>query len=384
MPIFHLDIEAFLTTVERLEQPALASRPLVIAPPKPRSLVLAASEDAKKLGISRDMPLTFLRKHFPGVQVQPPNFPLYHKANQHVLTIVSEFSPIVEPVDYGHIAMDMTGMRQLYGDLETAALKLCRTLVKRAGLLATVGIASNKLVSTIAAKEIQKIKEPLYQVPQDKESHFLGPLACKVLPEWGEALVRKTLFELNLRRIEQIQALSRDLLSFAVGVLGSQLHRHAMGIDPTPVTPPANTPRLTNQHRFLPDTNDDDTLRAAVYQLTQELCFSLRAKNITASRARLELKYCDDVIRQRRFKFQPTQTEDAIYRNLMRSFNRLCDRRSRVRHLSLTLEGLTSHSHQKSLFPSSNENKLAPHLDQLRTRFGSNAVSLGKALKSSA
>ncbi len=381
MPVFHLDIESFLTTVERVKDRGLASTPLVIAPDKERATVIAASPDAKQIGIRRDMDLAHVRKHFPGVRVLPPNFKLYDTANRYVLGLVSQYSPIVEPVGYGHIALDMAGTHRLYGNMESAALKLCREVEARAFLPATVGIATNKLVSTIAAKEVQKNREPLYRVPEGREPGFLAPLSCKALPEWRNPFVRKLLFELNLRKVAQIQALSRDLLSFAAGALGLKLHRHALGIDPEPVTPPERTRQLVLDHCFVPDTNDDAEIRAALHLLIEKLCFQLRAKGIRVDRIHFSLKYSDDVWREKLYTLGPTQREERIAHALLRDYERLCDRRQRVRYLKLSFQGLYPYQCQPSLFTEPDHRAVAPHLDRIRNRFGSDAIHRGRSIK---
>lgn len=380
MPVFHLDIEAFPAVVEARCNPSLRQRPLVIAPPQDRALVLAASPMAKNLGITRGMPMDQVKRDYPSITIIPPNFKLYNKANRRVLQLVSNFSPIVEPMAYGHIAMDMTGMRQLYGTLDNAAHKLSKELSKSTGLQSTIGIASNKLVSTIAAKEIQKQQESLYEVPLDSEPRFLAPLTCKALPEWDNKQVRKTLFELNLRRISQIQALQRDLLSFALGQMGTSLHRHAMGVDPTPVVPPNQAACISAEHRFFPDTNDDRQLLAALYKLIEDVCFRMRASETTSSQLHLELLFTDDVKRRRRFRFPATHQENTIYTPIKVNFERLCDRRQRVRKMSIRMEGLHTNQHQAQLFNQPAAHKLGPSLDKLRKRFGKNAIHLGKSL----
>jgi len=382
LPVFHLDIEAFLTAVERVRDPALVKRPLVIALPFDRATVIAASPEAKALGVRRDMPLSRVRRDLPDIRVIAPDYTLYDRANRAVLDVVNRFTPIVEPVSYGHIAMDMTGMRGLYGTLSNAAVRLCDEIRTRTVLDATVGIADNKLVSTIAAKEIQKNDEPLCEVPREGEPGFLAPLTCKALPEWEDAGVRRLLFELNLRHISQIQAISRDIFSFALGKAGTALHRHAMGIDPQPVTPPDRTPRLRERHRFVPDTNDDAVIRAAVYSLVERLCAAMRAKSMTARAASLHLSYSDDVARMGRFRFAPTQEERAVYQALMGRYARLCDRRRRVAHVALVLEGLcVSNEAQPSLFDQPAPTRLAPGLDEIRRRFGNDAVRVGRTLR---
>ena len=381
MPVFHLDIEAFMTTVARTDDGALAGRPLIIAPVRARSVVLAASPEAKKLGVQKDMALESVRKHFPDIRVIPPNYGLYERANRGILGIVQQYSPIVEPLRYGHIAMDMTGMRTLHGSLENAALKLNREIMARLSLPATIGIAANKLVSTIAAKEIQKEREPLYEVAQGNEPRFLAPLSCKALPEWSNREARRLLFELNLRRIGQIQIIPRDIISYAAGAIGGELHRHAMGIDPSPVTPPRQTPQLSAEHRFTPDTNDDDVIRSAIYALIEKLCYRLRERDLASGQAHLSLRYTDDVTRKRHYGFVRTRQEAPIYETILKSYARLCDRRQRVRYLSLSLGGLCNDHHQPGLFDSPRTSRVAPHLDAIRRRFGADAVGYGKTLK---
>ncbi len=378
MPVFHLDIEAFMTSVVRAGDSALRTRPLVVAPQQGRPTVIAASPDAKALGIRRDMPIPYVLKHFPGIQVIPPDFQLYDKAQRYVMSVVHGYSPIVEAVSYGHIAMDMTGMRQLYGSLENAAFKLSTEIRERANLPATVGIASNKLVSTIAAKEIQKEREPLYEVPQGNEAGYLAPLSCRALPEWDELSIRKLLFELNLRKVKQIQDIPRDIFSFALGQMGAELYKHAIGVDPRPVTPSADASQMVVEHRFYPDTNNDEEIRAAIWSLLENLCFRLRSKDMAADQILVALKYTDDVWRRRHYKFAHTQKEQPMHEAIMRHYERLCDRRRRVRYLSLTLRGLHGWRQQPCLFESAKPARIAPHLDQLRRRFGAAAIQYGK------
>ena len=381
MPVFHLDVEAFMTAVERVKDRSLRTRPLVIAPRRARAFVMAASDDAKRLGIRRDMPLDSVHKHFPGVHVIPPDMALYERANRFILNVATTFSPIVEPIRYGHVAMDMTGMSQLFGGLEKAALKLAREVRERATLPATVGIANNKLVSTIAAKEVQKEGAPIHQVPIGDEAHFLSPLPCQALPDWEITSVRRLLFELNLNHIHQIQAIPRDIFSFAIGAQGMHLHKHALGLDPRPVVASGRGNHIGLEHRFQPDTNDDETLRAAIFTILEKLCFQLRARGQAAGNARIVLKYTDDVWRKRQFTFMHTQQEQLVHQTVMRHFEKICDRRRRVRLLQVSLGGLFAFNRQRHLFEDSKSHRVAPHLDQIRKRFGGNAIHIGKGLK---
>jgi len=384
MPVFHLDIESFPAVVERVKNRELAKRPLAIAPRKPRATVLSASPDAKALGVCKDMPVDQVRRRFPGVRLISPDYALYDKAARYIAHLACQYSPIVEPLSYGHVAMDMGGMTRLFGSLESAALALCREIRDRASLPSTVGIAANKLVSAIAAKEVQRAHEPLCLVNQGRESRFLAPLSTRALPEWERPAVRKLLFELNLTRIGQVQDLSRELLGFAMGRLGLALHRHAMGVDPRPVVAVERANSLRESHRFQPDTNDDKALRAALYGLIEKLCVRLRERALGADKARLTLRYSDGVQRERLFAFVHTQHEPVIHQALSDCFTRWLDRRQRVRALTVTLSGLYTHQQQLSLFDPPRAEAVAAHLDAIRERFGATAIGYGRGLSPAA
>lgn len=378
MPVFHLDIESFMTTIARHADVQLRRRPLVVAPKAARSTVIGASPDAKKMGVRKGMAVDYLKKRYPGIQVIYPDYQLYDRASRAVMQIVGAYSPTVELMAYGHVAMDMSGMQRLFSSLETAALKMAKELQKRLALKSTIGIASNKLVSLIAAKEIQKQKEVLYQVPSGNEPRFLAPLSCKALPEWRDPNARRLLFELNLHLIQLIQNIPRDLFSFAVGKLGNRIHRHAFGIDLTPVYGEHMRGRLSAEHTFHPDTNDDEVLLATLFHLLESQCTRLRSEKNCTNQVRLTLRYSDDVMRTKILATPLTQDEQVLARTLRPKFIRLCDRRRRIRYLRIDLGGVRPYYRQLSLFEDTVDNQLAPHLDAIRKRFGEQAVYTGR------
>lgn len=378
MTVFHLDIEAFVTAVEQVNDPSLRVRPLVIAAPAARATVQAASPCAKKLGIVRGMPMSQVRERFKGIHIAPPNHRLYAKANRCIVNEAHKLSPTVEPIGYGHIVLDMRGTERLHGSLASAALTLCREVGMQMRLQGTVGIAANKLVSGIVAKEVQKHGELLHQVVPGDEQTFLAPLPCRALPEWQQQDVRRALFELNLLRIGDVQVLPKDLLSFAVGQLGPQLQRHAMGIDDTPVTPPRRVEKLDVKHVFLPDSNDDRVIQATLYRMLERVCACLRSKSLGTEWLKVALRYTDDVWRHRRIRVPLTQCETELYESLEQHYHRLCDRRIRVRFIHLTLEGLAPYYKQVSLFDPQPQSNLQRHLDRIRQRFGATAIQLGR------
>lgn len=382
MTVFHLDIESFMTAVARVHNSSLKQRPLVVASDTARATLLAASPDAKALGIHKGMPVHHVRRHFPGVQLIHPDHQRYQRAAAAVLKLAGHFTPIVEPIRYGHLALDMTGMQRLFGSLEDAANKLRRELLQKLQLSATVGIASNKLVSQIAAKEIQKQQEPLYRVSMGEECCFLAPLTCRVLPDADLPRIKRLLFELNLRMVKHIQNIPRDIFSFALGALGTQLHRHAYGIDPRSVETLDKHRQLQTEHHFQTDTNDDRVILEAIYRMLEDLAKQLRARKQQARAIHMHLRYSDDVTRTRKLRCRSTDQERHFYRQLKDQYPRWCDRRCRVSYVQVSLQQLHGYEQQLELFaPTKATRPIAPALDRIRNKFGRDAINFGFSLR---
>ena len=114
--IIHIDIAAFAVAVERVVQPALRERPVVVAPiGASRSVVTALSPEAWQAGIRKGMVLAKAVRRCRDVTVLPPNEPLYARASRAILKILQGFSPMLEPSGYGHAYLDLTGTGRLFG-----------------------------------------------------------------------------------------------------------------------------------------------------------------------------------------------------------------------------------------------------------------------------
>lgn len=383
MSVFHLDIESFMTAVARVHDANLRNRPLAVAADTARATLLAASPDAKSLGLHKGMPVREVKRHFPDVHLITPDHQLYQRAAAAVIKVAGQFSPIIEPLRYGHIALDMTGMQRMFGTLEDAAAKLCRELQQRLQLTGTVGIAINKLVSQIAAKEIQKHRQPLFRVDMGSESGFLAPLKCAVLPDAAMPRIQRLLFELNLRMVHHIQKIPRDIFSFALGGTGTQLHRHAFGIDPRAVASPEQHAQLSAEHHFATDTNDDRVIQAALFRLLEDLAKQLRVRKQQARGMTLLLRYSDDVTRTRSLRCLSTDQEQHFYRALKQHYARWCDRRCRVSYMRVGLTRLHGYQEQLELFAPTckAERPVTPTLDRIRSKFGRNAIDFGFSLR---
>jgi DNA polymerase-4 len=376
MTIFTFDINSYYCSIMAVQEPFLKNRPFVISRKTAASRVLSASPMARQENIRRGDSLSVSIKKCPGLQVVPPDFQLFQCVSRAIMHILKSHSPRIEPGGNGRFMLDMSGMRALHPDLPDTARHLQKLIRESTCLRAHCGIAENKLVSTVAAGESQRRKKNLILVPKGSESRFLGPLPCRILPEWRYRPIQTMLHDLNLTLIQHIQSIPADLLCLAMGPLAVKLHEHASGIDHLPVTPPEQTEVLETSHQFTPPTNHQCVLLSELFNMVEKLGFTLRKRHAGADELRMFLRYRDGQIQRKTLKFTFCQNDLNLYRSAKQSFTGIYHRRQAVSHLALSLRGLAPFYEQLELFPSRSNrcNQLQKGLDSIRKRFGMSSI----------
>jgi len=378
--IIHIDIAAFAVAVERLVQPELRQRPVVVAPLGPsRSVVTALSAEAWEAGIRKGMPLAKAVRYCREVSVLPPNEALYARASRAVCRILAGFSPVLEPSGYGHAYLDITGTGRLFGPPRDTAWRAQREIHQRLRLETSVGVASNKMVSKIASVVTKPIG--LRDVCHGDEPSFLAPLPVKLLPGVG----RKTqgvLTELNVQVISDLTVMKLDHLTLAFGSFGFMLRRRAFGIDDTPVYPPRTVPAVEQEKTLAEDSNDWDMLKDVLSGLCERAGERLRAEGRRAGRMELRVRYSDYREEGGREKIAPPlNSTAALGARAERLLERVLKRRTRVRSLYLRLVDLTRGPAQLDLFADPKtlrRQNLESALDRLRRRYGNKTVTKGQ------
>ncbi|HUT53236.1 MAG TPA: DNA polymerase IV [bacterium] len=381
--LLHINITAFPVGVERIIDPALRGRPVVIAAMNsPRAVALAISREAYLEGVRKGMAVASAKKFCRGLIVIPPNEQLYRRAALSVLDLVAPYSPLVEPWRPGHLHLDLTGTRRLFGSVVDTAAKINREIRDRLCLRNTVGVAQNKLVSRVASRVIRP--RGLCEVFAGSEAAFLAPLEVDVLPGIGDKTAAR-LADFNIALVGELAAVSADHLVMAFGAMGRRLHQYARGIDDSPVRPPERAPLVAEEETLGEDANDDHTVMAVLYLLTERATRRLRAMRCRARSVKLELIYADHVSASREAALrEPADLDRPVFAKAGELLEKTWARRVRLRWLGLTLKDLARGPRQLGLFDHDRENErersLAVALDQVRARFGESALRCGRTL----
>jgi DNA polymerase-4 len=383
--IIHLHIPSFPIAVARVSQPGLRGRPVAVAPPHPeRALILSVSPEARREGIFKGMPLGKAMKFCPDLTVLPPNRDLTGKASQVLAKMAAHYTPLWEPSRPGHIYLDVTGTDRLWGRAKDTASRLRREIKEHLCLSGMVGVAGNKMVSSIASK-IGSSKGVL-DVDHGKEFSFIAPLRASFLPGIGHVRRKILLEELNITMVQEIAALDMGTLGLIFGRQASVIHQRALGIDPTPVYPPRMEPTVTEEVILPQDTNDDGKLLRVLYRLVERCSHQLLSRSLCPRKAGLIFRYTDHEKVTRRINLPGVSFWGFdLYRPLEKVFLKAYQRRLRIRFMKVWFQDFSPPPSQLSLLsarsPVTEKKALATQaLNHIRQRYGDKAIRYGRAL----
>lgn len=382
--ILHLSIPAFPIALARVADPALRQRPVAVAPQhSERALLQAVSPEARSEGVREGMAVYQARRHCPGLTCIPPDPDLVARGTRGVLEVAAAYSPLAEPDCRGRLFLDLTGCGRLLGPARDVAARLDREIAARLRLPGAVGVAANKLIARIAADYLEK--PGVCDVLRGAERSFIGPLPVHILPGVGAARRAVLLNDLNLRRVEQVAALSVVQLRLAFGPFAPLLHRRACGYDTAPVEPPQRRPGVTAEALLDEEQNDDQVLLAELYRLVEACGFRLRRRQRQAGRLSLQVQYADGVAARREEALEPPGNHDLLlFAAAERLFRKTCVRRVRLKSLQLTCTRLQAGPRQLGLFAapvevSPAQAALQRALDEVRGRYGLQAIGWGRS-----
>src|SRR5471032_2572855 len=144
--ILHIDMDAFYASVEQRDRPELRGTPVIVGWPGERSVVCAASYEARKFGVHSAMPASRARRLCPQAAFIGPNFEKYSEVSRQIRAIFERHTALVEPLSLDEAYLDVT--EELTG-LPTAtetAQRIRQEILEETRLTASAGVAPNKFL----------------------------------------------------------------------------------------------------------------------------------------------------------------------------------------------------------------------------------------------
>nr|MBP7322896.1 DNA polymerase IV [Deltaproteobacteria bacterium] len=384
--IIHLDLDAFYTSVEVLDNPDLKGKPVIVGGSKERGVVASASYEARRFGIHSAQPMAAAMRLCPAAIVLPGRMGRYSEVSHRVFEIFHRFTPLVESLSLDEAFLDVTSSLRLFGTAEAIARAIKHLVHRETGLTISAGVAPLKFVAKIAS-DFQK-PDGLTIVPPDHVAEFLDPLPIGKLWGIGE-VTEKLLVQCGVHTIGDLRCLAPAILEAKLGKHGVHLYQLAWGIEDSPVEPVHVTKSIGREETFPVDIIDKAHAWKEVLSLSIKTVKRLREEALQCGTITLKVKY-NDFKQITRSVTLPVPTNDRrTVWNECRTLLQKTEVGTRpVRLLGIALSGLQpdTEPRQRSLFSSADTNALRDKnlngaLDHILDRFGENAIMPGTLLR---
>ncbi len=289
--ILHVDLDAFYASVEVLDNPALAGKPVLVGGTGPRGVVAAASYEARRFGVHSAMPMARARRLCPHAVVLPPRFEVYGAKSRAVHQIFAAFTPVIEPIALDEAFLDVTGALHLLGAGAEIGAAIRARVRAETGLVASVGVAANKLLAKLASDDAKP--DGMLVVESGTELAFLHPHPVQRLWGVGPATLGR-LERFGVETIGDLAALPEATLVDALGrAHGHQLHELAQGRDNRAVEPDRETKSIGQEETFPHDVADREALRREVFRMAERVGDRLRDHGFAGRTVTLKVRFPD-------------------------------------------------------------------------------------------
>jgi DNA polymerase-4 len=390
-----LDLDTFFVSVERLLDPSLRGRPVIVGGDRGgRGVVVSASYEARASGVRSGMSIRDASERATSDAVfLPGHHELYMDYSQKTREIVERFSPVVIAASIDEHYIDFSGCERLYAiaddvdedaTIERVVRDITAAIDRELGLPASAGIATSKSMAKVASALAKPAGVLL--VRAGTEAAVLAPLSVRKLPGIGPVAESKlhaagitTLGAL----VDAPEALLRPIFgSYTAGIRASA---RGEGIDELGRERPAfreHDPEgvvdgtISNERTFV--ERDDETTSAVLSGLCERVCSRARSRGVLAGQVTLKLRYTDFQTLSRGRTITPTSDDFELHRTVHALYRELRTRALSIRLLGVAISKLRLDSIQLPLFDGGARRTKA--VDRVRDKYGYDAVHLATTI----
>jgi DNA polymerase-4 len=245
--IVHIDMDAFYASVEQRDDPQLRGRPVVVAWRGNRSVVCAASYEARAFGVRSAMPAIRAERLCPNAIFIPPDFTRYRAVSRIVREILQRHTDLVEPLSLDEAYLDVTENKTGLPTATRVARAIREQIREELNLTASAGVAPNKFLAKIASD--WRKPDGLFVIQPEDLDTFLPPLPVGRLPGVGK-VTGERLEAFGIRTVEDLRGLDRQTLQEQFGRHGLRLYELARGLDHSEVVPNRPTQSISAEDTF--------------------------------------------------------------------------------------------------------------------------------------
>lgn len=391
--ILHCDLNGFYASVECLFQPELKKVPMAVAgnPENRHGIILAKNEPAKKYGVKTAETIWQATKKCPQLVIVPPHHDEYAKYSKMVNAIYDRYTDLVEPFGIDESWLDVTRVRNLFGDGKEIADKIRQRVKQDLDLTISVGVSFNKIFAKLGSD--YKKPDATTVISRENYQEIIYPLPASAMLYVGKS-TEAALAKLGIKTIGDLAESNKALLISRLGKMGGMIWEYANGLDDSPVhsrDQQRDVQSVGNGMTFKRDLVGLEDIKAGVYALSDEVAYRMRKQGVKGKVIAVTIKdpYLKTISRQKTLTV-PTHLAKEIAETSIGIIKDAWNLRSPIRMLTITASNLVGESEdceQITLFGDQNDSqrekqeRLEKMLDTIREKYGKGAVSLGTILK---
>src|SRR5271165_6728793 len=240
-------MDAFYASVEQRDNPDLRGKPVIVAWQAKRSVVCAASYEARAFGVHSAMPAMRAERLCPAAIFVAPDFTRYRAVSKSVREIFQRHTDLIEPLSLDEAYLDVTENKTGLATATQVARTIREQIRQELNLTASAGVAPNKFLAKLASD--WRKPDGLFVIRPEEIDTFLLPLPVGRLPGVGKVTGEK-LAKLGTRTVRDLRTLDLPVLEHHFGRYGQRLHELARGIDDSPVVPDRPTQSISVEDTF--------------------------------------------------------------------------------------------------------------------------------------
>ncbi|MCL5105381.1 MAG: DNA polymerase IV [Armatimonadetes bacterium] len=370
--IILVDMNSFFASVEQQCDPRLKGKPVVVGGPAgSRSVVAAASYEARPFGVRSGMPMTEAITRCPELVIVRGDSGKYVDTSHRVFNICGDYTDLLEIYSIDECFMDVTPTQDRFGCAWNIALDVKRRIREELGLTCSVGIGPNKVLAKLASG-MQK-PDGLTKIRREEVRELLEALPVEKLHGIGNKTTAR-LKKMGITTAGTLGRASREWLKREFGVYGDTLHAMANGAYETPVIPYYDQPNIKSvghSHTLSRNTRDWTVLSRNLLRLSEMVGRRLREQGFAGRTVTLVVRYADmhTFSRQRSLR-EHIDDGYAIYQVALSILREQIGNKRAIRLVGVCVSNLVKGSRQLNLFPDERRGKLLETMDAINDRYG--------------
>lgn len=384
--VLHVDMDAFFASVEIALRPDLRGKPVIVGR-HDRGVVVAASYEARAFGVRAAMPMSRAVRMCPRATIIPPTHGRYHEVSSAVMAMLRDITPDVEVVSIDEAYLDISGVRRTWGSAVSIARHIRSQVAADHNLTCSVGVASSPVVAKLASTHAKP--DGLLLIPEAATVDFLHELPVGAIPGVGPRS-EETLNGWGIHTVKQLAHTDRAVLTKIIGTAAAvRLHNIAWNRHKWQIVPDRAEKSIGTETTFNIDLRDRGEIERVIFELSDRTAARARRAEMVGRVVVLKVR-TDDFSTFSRSRTLDVPTDDPkIIKSVCTELFAAHAPNKPIRLLGVRLEGISdvASTPQQLTFddldpqPSHTDRGVIDLVDQVRERFGSQALKPGSLVQ---